>query len=241
MRKGGVMSEESKSLDLAGLGQIAKAIPPEVYTQTTSTVLSTFDKLVAPITETTDGLGRYIKQKFNNMVEVEKAVATYTLENAVLKAQGKSQRLNKPIIAPVHSKSFVKTIEESSKETDPLLHEMWENLLAEQLVDNMFHPHFVEILSHFSPKEAQLLTLLRSKEEVTDHCGGYISYDDDSFTHWIANGSGSDKCVWDYSCTLLDEFRFIGLLAPNKGEYPEATVILYLTSAGKAFLNSVSP
>lgn len=241
MCKGDVMSDESKSLDLAGIGKVAKAIPPEVYTQTSSTVLSTFDKLVAPITETTDGLGRYIKQKFNNMVEVEKAVATYTLENAIHKAQGKARRLNKTMITPVHSKSFVKTLEESSKETDPLLHEMWENLLAEQLVDNVFHPHFVEILSHFSPKEAQLITKLRLKGEITDHCGGYISYDHDSFTHWVANGSGANMCTWDYSCTLLDEFSFIGLLAPNKEKYPEATVIIHLTEAGKAFLKSVSP
>ncbi|WP_159657859.1 Abi-alpha family protein [Vibrio atypicus] len=235
------MSEDNKSLDLAGLGQVAKAIPPEVYTQTTSTVLNTFDKLVAPITETTDGLGRYIKQKFDNMVEVEKAVATYTLENAVQKAKNKSVRLNKPLVAPCHNKSFVKTIEESSKETDPILHEMWENLLAEQLVDNAFHPHFVEILSHFSPREAWLLMKLRTKDQVTDHKGGYISYDEDSFTHWLSNGSSADLQPWNYSCTLLDEFRFVGLLAPDKNKYSESTVILYLTVAGQEFLKSVSP
>lgn len=235
------MSDDSKSLDLVGLGKVAKAIPPEVYTQTSSTVLSTFDRLVAPITETTDGLGRYIKQKFDNMVEVEKAVATYTLENAVIKAQNKAKRLNKPTVAPAHSKSFVKAIEESSKETDPLLHEMWENLLAEQLIDNVFHPHFVEILSHFSSKEAQLLTKLKAKDQVTDHCGGYISYNDDSFTHWLSNGIGAEMLPWDYSCILLDEFRFIGLLAPNKEKYPEGAVILHLSRAGQAFLKSVSP
>ncbi|TOC15016.1 hypothetical protein CGJ90_24490, partial [Vibrio parahaemolyticus] len=89
---------------------------PEVYVQTTGTVLSTFNKLVAPITETTDGLGRYIRQKFDNMVDVEKAVATYTLENAVLKAQKKSTALGQAISPPIHYKSFVKTLDEASKE-----------------------------------------------------------------------------------------------------------------------------
>ena len=58
---------------------------------------------------------------------------------------------------PVSTKTFVKAIEEASKESDPLLHEMWANLLASQLVEETCHPHFVQILSHFSPAEAKLL------------------------------------------------------------------------------------
>ncbi|HCD1288866.1 TPA: DUF4393 domain-containing protein [Vibrio parahaemolyticus] len=235
------MTNENKGLDLTGLGEVAKSIPPEVYVQTTGTVLSTFNKLVAPITETTDGLGRYIRQKFDNMVDVEKAVATYTLENAVLKAQKKSTALGQVISPPIHYKSFVKTLDEASKETDPLLHEMWENLLAEQLVSHTFHPHFVEVLSHFSPSEARLLVSLRSKDEVTVHSGGYISYNDDSFTHWIKNGDENKLNEWNYSCILLHEFRFVGLLAVDKERYSNGVTILHRTSSGDSFLKAVSP
>ncbi|MBW8183454.1 Abi-alpha family protein [Shewanella nanhaiensis] len=236
------MTSGNSSIDIAGLGEIAKAIPPEVYTQTTETILVTFNKLVAPITETTDGLGRYIKQKFDNMVEVEKAIATYTLGNAVHKAKNKAARLGQKTIPPVHSKSFIKTIEEASKETNPLLHEMWENLLAEQLVNNNFHPHFVEVLSHFSQKEANLLISLKLKNEVTDYdCNRFFTTDYDGFTDWLSNGSGAQANPWDYSCVLLLEFCFIGLLAPNQEIYPDTTPILYRTSSGNAFLQAVSP
>ncbi|WP_028864737.1 Abi-alpha family protein [Psychromonas aquimarina] len=234
------MTNESKSLDLTGLGEVAKSIPAEVYTQTATTVLTTFNKLVAPITETTNGLGRYIKQKFDNMIDVEKAVATYTLDNAVIKAQIKAVALGQSISPPIHHKSFVKTLDEASKETDPLLHEMWENLLAEQLVDDAFHPHFVEILSHFSPREASLLVSLKPKAEITVHCGGYISYDVDHFTYWLRNGDNTELNNWDYSCILLNEFQFIGLLSPGKEKYPEGTAILYRTRSGDAFLKAVS-
>lgn len=81
------MSENKEGLDLLGWGKIAEAIPPAVYEQTTATVVKTFENLVAPITETTSGLGRYLRQKFDNMVEVEKAVATYTIENAMNRAR----------------------------------------------------------------------------------------------------------------------------------------------------------
>ncbi|EKD1480597.1 MULTISPECIES: Abi-alpha family protein [Vibrio harveyi group] len=234
------MTNEKQELDLTGLGEVAKAIPPEVYMQTTDTVLTTFNKLVAPITETTDGFGRYIKQKFDNMIDVEKAVATYTLENALSKAESKAEKLNQKLITPKHNKSFIKAIEEASKETDPLLHTMWENLLAEQFVDSVFHPHFVELLAHFSPNEAKLLISLTTRDKIVDHKGSYIAYDDDSFTHWLINGDDSEPKDWNYSCILLNEFRFVDVLAASE-DSASTTAILYRTSAGEAFLSAVSP
>ncbi|HHG3024661.1 DUF4393 domain-containing protein [Vibrio parahaemolyticus] len=118
---------------------------------------------------------------------------------------------------------------------------MWENLLAEQLVSHTFHPHFVEVLSHFSPSEARLLVSLRSKDEVTVHSGGYISYNDDSFTHWIKNGDENKLNEWNYSCILLHEFRFVGLLAVDKERYSNGVTILHRTSSGDSFLKAVSP
>jgi hypothetical protein len=160
--------------DLTGVGKFAEAIPPAVYAQTATTLNSTLRKLVAPITESTSGLGRYIRQKFDNMVQVEKALATYTLQQALGRARSKAERLSLRFGVPAHPKTFVKSLEEASKETDPVMHEMWANLLASQLVEGFSHPHFVETLSHFSPAEAQVLSSLREAADVGEHKGGYL-------------------------------------------------------------------
>lgn len=234
------MSQESDNdgIDIAGFGKIAKAIPAEVYERSAATLLTTFQQLVAPVTETTGGLGRYLRQKFDNMVEAEKAIATYTVEKAVVRARVITQKAGKELQAPTHPKSFVKAIEEASKETDPLLHEMWANLLTSQLIDNKCHPHFVEILPHFSAAEAKLLVSLIPQSEVGEG-SGYFMYTFDSFAHWIRK-NGDEIKPWTISCMLLCEFHFADILAP-KGDYPKDVTILYRTATGTAFLAAVTP
>lgn len=234
--------ENNEGLDLVGLGKVAKAIPPEVYTQSTTALIDTFHKLVAPITETTSGFGRYIRQKFDNMVEVEKALATYSVQNAVAKANSKASKTGKPLITPIHPKSFIRSVEEASKETDPFLHEMWENLLADQLTNEKFHPHFVEVLPHFSPAEAKLLISLLPRREIGENGGVYIQFSDDSFSHWVRQAGDQQLNEWNYSCILLYEFRFVDVVGPKKGTYPkeDRVTILYRTEAGDLFLSAVS-
>ena len=231
-------STDNDGLDIAGFGKIAKAIPAKVYERSATTLLTTFQQLTAPITETTSGLGRYLRQKFDNMVEAEKAIATYTIEKAIAKAKQRAQLKGRDIHPPESSKSFVKAIEEASKETDPLLHEMWANLIASQLSDDSCHPHFVEVLSHFSAAEAHLLISLVPLSEVGENDGGYLAADDDSFPYWIPKAGGEPR-PWSISCILLKEFRFADIVGP-KGNKPEHTTILYRTTLGSTFLSAVS-
>lgn len=231
-------SSDNDGLDIAGFGKIAKAIPPKVYEHSATTLLKTFQQLTAPITETTSGLGRYLQQKFDNMVEAEKAIATYTVEKAIARAKKKAHSTGHSLRPPASSKTFVKAIEEASKETDPLLHEMWANLIASQLTDETCHPHFVEILSHFSPAEAKLLVSLHPLSEVGENDGGYLSFSDDSFKYWVRK-TGGELNPWSISCVLLLEFRFVDLLGP-KGGKPENATILFRTALGSAFVSAVS-
>jgi len=235
-------NDKNDGLDLVGLGKLAKAIPEEVYTQSTEVITNTFTQLIAPITESTSGLGRYIRQKFDNMVEVEKAIATYSVQNAIAKAEEKATKKGIKIINPVHSKSFIKAIEESSKETDPTLHEMWENLIADQLVNINFHPHFVEILPHFSPIEANLLISLLNQDEVGENDGGYFGGPHDWILHWVRKNGEKQLNDWTYSCELLREFHFADILPPKDATYneDENVTILYRTKAGNTFLEAVS-
>jgi hypothetical protein len=230
-------------LDLTGFGKIAKAIPPEVYTRTAKSALTVFEKVIAPITETTHGFGRYIRQKFDNMVEVEKAIAAFTIEKACLKAQKRASSQGISVGVPQHPKSFVKALEEASRETDPLLHEMWASLLASQLLPGDCHPHFVEILQHFSPSEAILLISLHDGDAVGENDGKYISIDIDRVSSWIAHAEDAEPKPWTASCILLIDFGFADLKAqlwkePKEDDRPS---ILYRTRAGSEFLKTVSP
>ncbi len=122
-------SYQNGGLDLIGLGKTAKAIPKKVYEETTHALIKNFNEIVAPITELTSGFGRYLRQKFDNMVEAEKAIGAFTIQNAIEKANKKQA-----ISPPKHAKSFIKSFEEASKETDPTLHELWENIISNQLI-----------------------------------------------------------------------------------------------------------
>jgi hypothetical protein len=158
--------EKDSGLDLVGIGKLAKAIPSAVYTQTAKTALTTFEKVVAPITESLHGVGRWVRQKFDTMVEVEKAIAAYTIQEAMERAKARL-KAGDELRKPSHEKSFVIAFEQASKEVDPLLHELWTNLLASQLSDEASHPHFVELLAHLGPSEAALLISLKSFPQPT--------------------------------------------------------------------------
>ena len=138
------------------------------------------------------------------MVEAEKALASYTVEKAIRRAKKKAQITGRIVHPPASTKTFVKAIEEASKESDPLLHEMWANLIASQLVEETCHPHFVQILSHFSPAEARLLISLLPLDKVGENGGGYIGETEGSFTHWMAI-SGGDLIPWSShaNCSLI--------------------------------------
>jgi len=228
-------------LDITGIGKLAKAIPATVYERTTATICSTFEKLVAPLTETTAGFGYYVRQKFENMVAVEKALATYSLEKAFQKAE----QNNLPTHSPVHPKSFILAIENASKETNLFMHDLWVNLLSSQITDDTCHPHFVEVLSHLSPLEALLLTELVTIDNINSD-NSYLSYERDRFKYWIRTNNDRDYKKWTYSCSLLIELGLAAVMAITdknityKKEIPSQTTILYLTHSGETFLRIVN-
>ncbi len=224
------------SFDIIGFGKTAKAIPKEVYVETSRELISTFSKIVSPITQTTDGIGRYIKQKFDNMVDAEKAIGAYTLQQAIEKAS----RLGS-VEQPKHLKSFINSFEEASKETDPLLHEMWENILAGQITDSNFHPRYVNILSSLSAEEAYLLLNLNTVDEVGGNWSSYVGSPRDGFTHYVFNSDNPDLNEWTFSCNVLLELE-LAEVAALTGRVPEndAHALLFLTSSGKRFLDVVT-
>jgi hypothetical protein len=228
------MDGKDRSLDLLGLGKLAQSIPESVYNQTAGTVCRSFESLIAPITETTSGLGRYIRQKFDNMVEIEKSILSYSLNNASQKVK----KSGKTLKAPSNPKSFIKAMDETSKETDPLLNIMWTNLLASQLSDDKCHPLFVQILSSFSPKEALLLDKLLPFENIGPYARSVLMrpYNLKSYI----TESGSEPKPWDVSCDIICESGLAHYVVPEPNTPGEGKVILWLTGMGKEFLDVVS-
>lgn len=228
------MQNEDRSIDLIGLGKLAKSIPDDVYLQASETVTSTFEKLIAPITETTSGFGRYIKQKFDNMVDVEKSLLTYAINNAQIKIENQGRK----ITIPASPKSFIRAMEETSKEVDPLLNILWTNLLASQLSDDKCHPFFVDILSTLSSKEALLLARLKPFEHI-GNISNNVLIRPHKIRKWATENKG-ELNDWDLSCSILCEFGLTNYLAPETHKPGDGNVLLYLTYVGKEFLDVVS-
>lgn len=237
--------EPEKGIDLLGLGKLAKAIPPEVYKQTTKTALKTFESLVAPLTQMTDGFGRLIRQTFDNWVEVRQAIGTYTLEQAVIRAKARAQGgLLQP---PDHPKTFVRALEESSLETDSVVHEMWVNLLASQLVDRNSHPRFVSILSQLGPEEARLLLTLKpihKDPRLSSFVGGGNAHLGGK-SRWITALDQPDQ-PWNLSVTFLCQ-QSLANIAPQVSQSGKSKpgeslpVLLFLTRFGVDFMEVVAP
>jgi hypothetical protein len=233
---------KNTSLDLVGFGKVAQAIPPEVYKQSTKTVLNTFESLVAPLTQTTDGVGRLIRQTFDNWVEVRKAIGTYTLEQAVIRANARAEKQGELLQPPTHPKTFLRALEEGSLGTDSVVHEMWVNLLASQLIDHNNHPRFVSILSQLGPAEARLLASLkpRPKDPRLDFFLGVTEAHFGMEGRWLS-ALGQPDQPWNLSVTLLCQQSLTNvspqLRTPEQMSRGETLpLLLHLTSFGEAFM-----
>jgi hypothetical protein len=227
------MLNDDNSLDLTGIGKLAKSIPQSVYERTTETITSTFEKLVAPITETTSGFGRYIRQKFDNMVEVEKSLFIYSFQNAQKKIIAKGLNINKVS----NPKAFVKIMENASQETDELLNVLWTNLLYSQLTDQDSHPFFINVLSSLSKNEAIMLESLNSFDSIGEIKTNVIFYPP-RIKSWVKK-NGGEIFKWNFSCNLLCEFGLAKTVAPFTHKPGNDTVILYRTEIGNSFLKAV--
>ena len=127
------------------------------------------------------------------------------------------------------------------------MHEMWANLLASQLLDGPCHPHFVEILPHFSPAEAKLLVSLRELDTIGEHGGIFLMMSHiEHLTHWLSHADDTEPKPWTFSCTLLYEFGFANMVGhkyhppPAKQKEERRYPILFRTRSGSEFLKAVT-
>jgi hypothetical protein len=155
---------DDSSLDITGIGKIAKAIPAKAWTQVVDTACMTFRQVVAPITALGSGVGRLIDAKFDRLVDAEKVLVAETFSKAHEKVQLEKQKS----LVPPNPRVLIGVIEGSSNETDLLLRELWANLLAKEIALGSVHPEFPSVLARLSAQDAQTLAQIAQNSLSSD-------------------------------------------------------------------------
>ena len=145
------MPDDDKSLDLIGIEKVVKSLPKQSIKDVIDVSIDTFNKAVSPILETTAGLGRLIKVKFDSLVDVQKVYAV----EALMKVNKASHEKKEKVIPK--ARIIIDSIENVSNETDDNLRDIWSNLIANELLTADVHPEFPRILKRLSVQDAQTL------------------------------------------------------------------------------------
>jgi hypothetical protein len=155
------MTEEDKSLDLAGIGKLGKAIPDAAWLKLVNTACDTFSTIIAPITSTTMGLGKLIEAKFDGMIDAQKVLAA----DAVQRANQKIKKSNKIPKGKIKSTVIISAIEKSSIETDDNIRDLWANLIANEILEGDVHPEFPRLVERLSSNDAIVLLEIAEKSQ----------------------------------------------------------------------------
>ena len=153
--------DDDNSLDLTGVGKLAKAIPPKAWSQIVDTACTTFRDAIAPFTATTSGVGRLITAKFDRLVDAEKVLAAENMDKASKKVFASKKKPSGTAKPPI----IAAAVEASGNETDLLLRELWSNLLAQEILTGNVHPEFPRILTRMAAHDAQLLATIAEREK----------------------------------------------------------------------------
>ena len=219
-----------KDLDLLGIGKVMEELPDEAIIQTTDTINTCFKNLIYPLTAATKGLGLYIEQKFDQKINMEKALGIYAIQNAVAKAKN-----NQLTIELNNPKSFISIVDEASREIDPLLHKLWTNLLTSEIT-NKNHPSFIRILQKINKEDAMILQQLTPHEEVKNSTRGFLGKP--QFDFWVIDESEHNINPYNLSCDILYSEGLIDFKCTVE-EYDDNRVVMTRTKLGTIFLNAV--
>lgn len=135
---------------------VAKQIPGDAWTRMVETACTTFESLLAPITESTSGVGRLIRHKFDVLLDAQKVLAAATMREAAEKA-ARVIDVTPEETQPVAPDAVIAILEACSDEIDTELRTMWANLLARVLVGRTVHKELVYILERLERDDCKEL------------------------------------------------------------------------------------
>ncbi len=156
-------NDPDSSLDLTGVGKLAKAIPPKAWEKLVTTACDTFKECIAPITATTGGLGRLIDAWFERLVDAQKVLVAETMS----KASKKAASMRKERAAQPSGSVMIAALAAASNETNGSLRELWSNLIAREMTLGEVHPEFVEILKRMNVADAKTLAHIAKQGDRT--------------------------------------------------------------------------
>lgn len=145
------------------INQIAKSVPKEAWTQIAKTVCETFEKLILPLTSTTEGVGRLIQNKFDTLSIEQKIIAAKCLQEAEEKTRLKNKKRNVVIKPAV----VYEALENADQQTDETIRTLWSNLLANEFTEGTVHPEIAKLLTKITTQDAILLVKIAKKDSIS--------------------------------------------------------------------------
>jgi hypothetical protein len=152
------MDEDNNNINVTAI-KIANTIPEKAWVRLVKTACDTFEKSIAPLTETTSGIGRLIKSKFDSLSEAQKVLVSETFE----RGNDKVKKSEKNIPPQQNLNVIIRVIEESARQTNGNIRELWANLLAQEILSNNVHPEITNILSRIDSEDAKTLSYIAKK------------------------------------------------------------------------------
>lgn len=135
--------------------EITKLVPKEAWSQLAKTACETFERIIYPLTATTEGIGRLIEIKFNKLADEEKIIAAKCIQEANDKVKKAKNKKNKNIV--IKPSVIYESLENTSNQTDDTMRSLWANLLANEFLVGEVHPEIAKILSKITSADALLL------------------------------------------------------------------------------------
>lgn len=198
---------------------IVKTVPKEAWSQLAKTACDSFEKIIYPITATTEGIGRLIQIRFERLQDEQKIIAAKCLEETKEKVS-KSKVYKGHAIKPV---IVYEALDNTDQQTDETIRSLWSNLLAKEISEGNVHPEIAKILSKITSQDALLLLKVSENESV-------------SIPIRVLKALGS---TWTLG--LLNERRTFNHVHLEKlGLIQEIEKEWYLTTTGKEFMRCVS-
>ena len=222
------MSDDDRSLDLTGVGKLAKAIPASSWNKLVKTTCDTFSQLVSPITESTSGLGRLIRAKFDGMIDAQKVLAA----DAVRRAKDKVEKTGRTPRDKPKAIVLLKAVENASYETDQNLRDIWSNLIANEILENQVHPEFPRLLERMCSNDA--VTLAEIAESTESNRKDSVKHATRAFVYGLQiMGVSFSTLVEEQTDFCREHLKNLNLIRKRSGQWR-------LTLTGEEFLKAVA-
>lgn len=148
---------------MEGLKAVASIVPKEAWSQLARTACVTFEKIIYPLTATTEGIGRLIQVRFDRLNDVQKIIAAKCLQETEDKMKSNEPAKN-TIIKPA---VIYEALENTDQQTDETMRSLWSNLLAIEFSEGSVHPEIAKLLGKITSKDALLLLVISESESIS--------------------------------------------------------------------------